>query len=88
MSEKDDKLVKIKQQEKLYKNIKSLTEFYNLTQREINPEETQQLIVCKHAYGCNCVTCWYEYNGDKYSHIKTNSIYTDIFNSDQRFYKD
>lgn len=78
---------KQKQQTKLA-TIKELINEYNAEQLRINPEEERQYILDSHIYGCRCQTCWYDYNGKKYSEKEITSVYTDIHQSDSRFYKD
>lgn len=85
-----DKFDKIKMK-KLNKEIETITKRIkeiNALQKKLNPNESHQYIIEQHCYGCRCPTCWYQFDGEKWSHIKINSIYTDIYNSNQRFYTD
>jgi hypothetical protein len=64
-----------------------LEEIIKLTKEYNKLNINTRLIVEKHPLSCHCSSCWYVFDGDK-NKEKENSIYTDIYNSNVRFYKD
>jgi hypothetical protein len=88
MSEINQKEDQIKKQVELFKTIRSLIDIYNDNQLKINPQQDNQLIMETHSYGCRCTTCWYKFGGDKHEDKNVTSVYTDIFNSNKKFYTD
>lgn len=67
--------------------INKLVEEYN-TQKQLNEPKSDRLIVDTHNYGCRCSTCWYKYDGaSRENEQAPSTIYTDIYNSDTRFFK-
>lgn len=84
---KYNKEIKEIEPEDLLENITNLVNQYNKIQLE-KPNTYTRLIVEKHNRSCRCGTCWYKFGGNSDSYDKEEcSIYTDIYNSDTKFYK-
>jgi hypothetical protein len=78
----------VKEQKQRLTFIEELIETYNENQLKLE-NKPQRIILERHAYGCRCTTCWYQYDGpsrDKEPSPQT--IYEDIHNSKTGFYKD
>ena len=93
--QKKRKEAKIAKQKTLKQEIETLVAEYNSKQERLDPN-SRILILDSHDRLCRCMTCWHTYGSDKrneayekeHGETATNSVYSDIYNSNTRFYRD